>query len=190
MDGNLESAEKLLESALWAIGGPGDEMMEALDALPAPIYLTDATGHITHYNKACLPFAGRTPEAGRDRWCVTWKLFSTDGTPMPHDECPMAVALNEGRELRGGEAIAERPDGTRVRFVPFPTPLYHDDGSLAGAVNLLIDVTDRRRADDLREQAARCRRLSSSALDRRTLDALTSMASEYEDEAERLGRLN
>jgi hypothetical protein len=42
--------------------------------------------------------------------------------------------------------------------------------------------------DALREQAARCRRLTSSVLDRRTYDALTSMAAEYEAEAERLGQ--
>jgi PAS domain S-box-containing protein len=165
-------------------------MAAALDALPAAIYLTDAQGHVTHYNRACIALAGRTPEPGRDRWCVSWKLFSTDGNYLPHEACPMAVAIKERREVRGVEAWAERPDGSRVRFVPFPTPIYHDDGSLAGAVNMLIDVTDRRRAEDLREQAARCRRLSNSVLDRQTLDALGSMACEYEEEAGRLERAN
>ncbi len=177
-------------AALAAVEGPGDRMIEALDALPAAIYVTDAQGCITHYNRACVPLAGRTPEPGRDHWCVTWKLFTTDGDPLPHDACPMAVAILERRAVRGAEAFAERPDGTRVRFVPFPTPLYRDDGSLAGAINMLIDVTDRRRADDLRDQAARCRRLTSSVLDRRTFEALSTMADEYEEEAARLGRLN
>lgn len=190
LDGSLESAEILLGAALAAVGGPCERVIEALDALPAAIYVTDAEGRVTHYNRACLAFAGRTPEPGRDRWCVTWKLYTVDGEPLPHDACPMAVAIHERREVRGVEAFAERPDGTRVRFVPFPTPLYNDDGSLAGAVNLLIDITDRHRADDLRQQAARCRRLTSSVLDPRTFEALTSMASEYEAEAERLGRAN
>lgn len=44
------------------------------------------------------------------------------------------------------------------------------------------------RAEALRAQAARCRRLSSTALDPRTLESLNAMASEYEEEAERLGR--
>jgi hypothetical protein len=47
----------------------------------------------------------------------------TDGTPLPHDQCPMAIALKENRPVRGVEAVAERPDGTRVPFIPFPTPL-------------------------------------------------------------------
>ena len=47
-----------------------------------------------------------------------------DGTPLPHDQCPMAQSLKEGRPIRGAEAIAERPDGTRRWFTPYPTPLY------------------------------------------------------------------
>jgi PAS domain S-box-containing protein len=186
----LDSAESQLKSALRAIEGPDETMMEALDALPAAIYITDALGHVTHYNRACVALAGRTPRPGRDRWCVTWKLFTADGDYLPHDRCPLALAIKQGREMRGVEAWAERPDGSRVRVQPFPTLLYNDDGSLAGAVNLLIDVTDRRRAEDLRAQAARCRRLSDSVLDRRTLDTLAAMVSEYEEEAGRLERLN
>ena len=186
----LESSEILLKAALAAARGPSDAMVEALDALPAAIYLTDAEGSVTHYNRACVSLAGRVPEPGADRWCVTWKLFTTDGDFLPHDACAMAVAIKERREIRGAEAYAERPDGTRVRFQPFPTPLFNHNGSLAGAINMLIDVSDLRRADDLRTQAARCRRLINSVLDRQTIAALTSMAGEYDEEADRIRRLH
>src|SRR6185312_10525181 len=86
---------------------------EMIDTLPAAIYTTDAEGRLTHFNPAAVKLSGRTPELGTDQWCVTWKLFWPDGTAMRHDECPMAVALKEGRILDGVEAIAERPDGTR-----------------------------------------------------------------------------
>ena len=43
--------------------------------------------------------------------------------------------------------MAERRDGTFVHFVPYPTPLYDASGTLIGAVNMLIDITDRKRAD-------------------------------------------
>src|SRR5688572_5675280 len=89
---------------------------QMIDALPTAIYTTDARGRITHFNPACVEFSGRTPAIGSDHWCVTWKLFYPDGRPMPHDECPMAIALKEGRTVRGAEAIAQRPDGTRIWF--------------------------------------------------------------------------
>ena len=122
-------------------------MAELLEALPAAVYTTDAEGRVTFYNRAAAELAGREPQIGSDEWCVTWKLFWPDGTAMTHDSCPMAVALREGRPLRGMEAIAERPDGTRVPFVPYPTPFYDKDGKLAGAINMLVDITDRKKAE-------------------------------------------
>jgi PAS domain S-box-containing protein len=92
-------------------------LRDLLEALPAAVYTTDASGRITFYNKAAIEMAGRTPQLG-DEWCVTWRLFNPDGTPLPHDQCPMAVALKEDRVVRGVEAVAERPDGTRVPLIP------------------------------------------------------------------------
>lgn len=119
-----------------------DRFAAALEQVPAAAYRTDRDGTVTHFNRACVPFAGRRPVARRDRWCVTWKLYKEDGTFLPHDECPMAVALRENREVRGARAVAERPDGGRVPFAPYPTPLRDAKGRLIGAVNLLIDLSE------------------------------------------------
>ena len=122
-------------------------LRDLLEFLPAAIYTTDAEGRITFFNEAAIRLAGREPTLGSDWWCVTWKLYWPDGTPMPHDQCPMAIALRENRAVRGGEAIAERPDGTRVPFIPYPTPLRDADGALIGAINMLVDITDRKEAE-------------------------------------------
>src|ERR1051326_7419599 len=118
-----------------------------IDALPAAIYTTDCNGKITHFNPACIEFAGRTPQLGSDYWCITWKLFHPDGRPMPHDQCPMAITLRERRPVRGAEGIAERPDGTRLWFMPHPTPLFDDTGELIGGINMLVDITERKAAE-------------------------------------------
>jgi PAS domain S-box-containing protein len=123
-------------------------LQELLAAIPAAIYTTDARGKITYYNQAAVELAGRTPTIGSDEWCVTWKLFNPDGTPMPHDQCPMAVALREGRAIRNAEAIAERPDGTCVPFIPYPTPLRDVSGRVVGAINMLADISERRQAEN------------------------------------------
>lgn len=120
---------------------------ELLEALPAAIYTTDAEGRITFFNQAAVELAGSTPELGSDKWCVTWRLFEPDGTAMPHDRCPMAVALKDGRAVRGAEAVAERPDGSRVPFIPYPTPLYDASGTMVGAVNMLVDISERKEAE-------------------------------------------
>ncbi|HZB93761.1 MAG TPA: PAS domain S-box protein [Stellaceae bacterium] len=133
---------------------------ELLEALPAAIYTTDAEGRITFYNRAAAELAGRQPRLGSDQWCVTWRLAWPDGTPMAHEECPMAVTLKENREVRGVEALAERPDGTRVPFVPYPTPLRDQSGAVIGAVNMLVDVSAQKRTE------AELRRLNESLEER------------------------
>ncbi len=127
---------------------------ELLQALPAAVYTTDAEGHINFYNQAAVELAGRKPALG-DMWCVTWKLYNPDGTFLPHDQCPMAVALKEQRPVRGAEAVAERPDGTRVPFIPFPTPLRDDGGRVIGAVNMLVDISERRQSETAQQMLIR-----------------------------------
>ena len=134
----LDSLERLRESE--------HRLDQLLQALPAAVYTTDAEGRVTYFNDAAAEFAGRQPQVG-DMWCVTWRLFHPDGRPMPHEECPMAVALKENRPVYGEEAIAERPDGTRRWFAPYPTPLRNSAGELIGAVNMLVDITERKEAE-------------------------------------------
>lgn len=132
---------------------PGD-FENVLRALPEAVYTTDAAGHITFYNEAAAELWGVRPELGRSEFCGSWKLYWPDGTPLPHNECPMAIALREQRPNRGYEAIAERPDGTRVRFLAAPTPLFDATGRMTGAVNMLVDVTDRHRIEDAAQMLA------------------------------------
>jgi PAS domain S-box-containing protein len=123
------------------------QLREILDALPVALYTTDAEGRITYYNEAAVEISGRRPVLGDDKWCVTWKLLQPDGSPLAHDECPMAVALKEQRPVRGAEAVAERPDGQRVPFIPYPTPLFDATGQMVGAVNVLVDISHRKDAE-------------------------------------------
>ncbi len=122
-------------------------LQDLLAAIPAAIYTTDAAGKITYFNEAAVTMAGRRPVIGTDEWCVTWKLYNPDGTPLPHDQCPMAVALKRGEAVRGVEAVAERPDGTRVPFIPYPTPLRDSSGRIVGAINMLVDISERKQAE-------------------------------------------
>jgi len=121
------------------------QLQDLIAAVPAAIYTTDAEGKITYFNQAAVELTGRTPTIGSDEWCVTWKLYHPDGRPLQHDQSPMAIALKEGRAIRNAEIVAERPDGTRVPIIPYPTPLRDGAGNIIGAINLLVDVSERNR---------------------------------------------
>ena len=124
-----------------------DRLRALIEALPAAVYTTDADGLITMFNQAAVDLAGRVPRIGKDRWCVYARLYSRDGTPLPHDQWPMAVALRRGLPVRGEELIAERPDGSRITFIPFPTPLRDASGKLLGGVDMLVDISERKEAE-------------------------------------------
>ena len=120
---------------------------ELIQALPAAVYTTDERGRITLYNQAAVTLWGRDPEVGKDLWCEPWKIFRPDGTPLPLDECPMAVTLREGRAIRGEEIVIERPDGTRRHVLPHPEPMRNVQGVVIGTINMLVDITDRKQAE-------------------------------------------
>jgi PAS domain S-box-containing protein len=142
----------------------GNDYRSFLEALGVAVYTTDAAGSITYFNEAAAELWGRRPELGEE-WCGSFKLFWSDGSPMAHGDCPMAIALKEGRSVRGFTAIAERPDGSRIDFQPYPTPLYDRKGRLIGAVNVLVDITERRRMEDDLRSTAQALALSNGVKD-------------------------
>lgn len=145
---------------------------QIFEKLRAPLYTTDADGWLTGYNAAAAALWGREPKIGEDRWCGSWQLFRSDGTAMPHDECPAAVALRTGEQVEANEAVAQRPDGSRYSFAVQPTLLHDDAGNAIGAVNLLIDLTDRDAADVAAYRLAAIVESSEDAIISKTLEGV------------------
>jgi len=112
-----------------ALDGESEKRLhDLLNSLPAAVYTTDADGRITFYNETDAALWGRRPTLNIDMWCGSWRMHWPDGTRLPHDQCPMAVVLKEGRAIPGQEAVIERPDGTRMPFMAFLSPLRDATG--------------------------------------------------------------
>lgn len=158
-----------LKSAEQAFDEQQSRFHQVLDALPVAVYTTDAKGTITYYNQAAAALAGREPKIGQDEWCVTFRLFTPEGEELPHDQCPMAIALKENRPVRDVEAVGQRPDGSFFPFMPFPTPLRNERGELTGAVNMLLDLTDRKRGEDAAQHLSAVVESSFDAIISKTL---------------------
>jgi signal transduction histidine kinase len=125
----------------------GADLEVLLNALGVAVYTIDATGAITFFNEAAVAFWGRRPEPG-EAWTGAWRLYRMDGQLMAHEEDPIATALAEDKAMSGAEAELERPDGSRGSFISYPAPLHDSSGALIGAINVLLDVTERRRAEE------------------------------------------
>ena len=151
---------------------PDRHFRQILEAIPAAIYATDAEGRLTYFNDAAVALWGRRPMLGEDWWCGSWRLFWPDGSEMRHDECPMAITLRTGKPVRGVEAMAARPDGTRYPFVPYPTPIHDEKGRLVGAVNLLIDISDRKLSEMATQRLAAIVESSDDAIISKDLNGI------------------
>ncbi|HEY9235412.1 MULTISPECIES: sensor histidine kinase [Phenylobacterium] len=122
-----------------------------VEAAPIALCQTDADGVLLGFNPAAVELWGREPRIGKDRWCGAYKLYEPDGAPMPLDRSPIAMALKERRQISAAEVIFERPDGGKGAFLAYSTPLFSPGGELAGAINIMIDITERKRAEDLQK---------------------------------------
>ncbi|MBV8214875.1 MAG: PAS domain S-box protein, partial [Verrucomicrobia bacterium] len=102
---------------------------------------------------------GRAPKLRdpNDRFCGSFRLHFADGQPMSHDQCWMALALRGDRDYTGCEIIVERPDGERLNVSASASPIHDESGKLIGAVNVLFDITERKRAEEVLKETHRAR---------------------------------
>jgi len=138
----------LVLSALFAERrGREDSFRQLLDALPAAVYTTDKTGRITYCNQAAVDLWGVKPTLGKDNCLELCRLAYPDGTPMPLDDRPTQICLQQGRAVVGRDALLERPDGNRIPVIPCPAPLLNEQGAVVGVVSMKLDIRERNRAE-------------------------------------------
>lgn len=127
-----------------------------LDKLPAAAYTCDSQGLITYFNRRAEEVWGRAPKLNDpvDRFCGAQRLYSADRVPVAHDRCWMALALS-GKEYNGYEVMIERPDGSMITALAHASPIFDDNGRVLGAVNIVVDISERRRAEELLKEADR-----------------------------------
>jgi len=144
IDGILVFAYDITEQVLAqnTIRESEQKYRRLMSGLPIAIYTCNKEGYIQLYNDAAAKLWGRNPELGKEMWCGSWKIFATDGSLMPLDECPMAVALKEDRIIHT-ELIVERQDGSRCSIIPYPQTIHDAHGEIIGAINTLVDITER-----------------------------------------------
>ena len=132
-----------------------------LEAIPAAVYLCAADGVIVRFNRRAAELWGRAPKAGDTdaRFCGSYRLYTVDGSLLPHARTPMAAALRTGQPQRDKEVVIERPDGSRIVASVHIEPLKDRAGRVQGAINCFQDITERKRVEEaferrLEEQAA------------------------------------
>lgn len=145
---------------------------ELLNKLPFAIYTCNADGYIESFNDAAVELWGRSPEIGKDLWCGSWKLVNDDGTYRELTAYPMARTLSERTKIEPEEILIERPDGTRRYLIAHPEPIFNSSGSLIGAVNTLVDITEQKNSEEKHAMLAAIIESSVDAIISKTLKGI------------------
>jgi PAS domain S-box-containing protein len=118
---------------------------------PVGVYSCDDSGVIENFNRRAVELWGREPALGHTdaRFCGSYKLFRSDSSLMPHEQCPMAEVLSgKISEARDTEMLIERPDGSRITVVVNIRSLKNQRGEITGAINCFYEKHARYRAVD------------------------------------------
>jgi two-component sensor histidine kinase len=138
------------------------------DVLPVAVYVCAQDGLVLRYNRRAAELWGRSPKLGDpgERFCGSYGMFRPDGSPVPHDQCPMAEVLRTGISVHDQEVHIERPDGARGIALVNIEAVKDDDGNIVGAVNCFHDITERKQSEEYAK-------ILSRELDHRAKNLLT-----------------
>ena len=120
-----------------------EEFQVLFDLCPIATYVIDAAGVIVKFNDHATRLWGREPVLGDtdEKFCGSHQMHLLDGTPLSHDECPMAQVVRGVIEMAIDEqVVVERPDGSRVTVIVNIRPLRDSRGEIVGAINCFYEL--------------------------------------------------
>jgi diguanylate cyclase (GGDEF)-like protein/PAS domain S-box-containing protein len=131
-----------------------------LDSVPEAVYGIDMEGKCTFCNPACLRLLGYQEPAdlhGKNMHDVMHHTRE-DGTPYPVEECHIYEAFRRGHGTHIDDEVIWRRDGTSFPAEYWSHPI-HRDGRPIGTVVTFVNITARKRAEEVVRESERRYRL-------------------------------
>ena len=129
------------------------QMEMLLESTGQGIYGIDLQGNCTFVNRAACELIGYRPEEVLGR--KTHDLIhhhKPDGSVYPIEECPLYRAFKRGEGCSLDSELIWRRDGTPVPVEYSSFPIL-EGGVITGAVVTLVDITERKRAEEKLRQS-------------------------------------
>ena len=104
------------------------------------------------------------------------RILSPEGKALNPDEMPMQIAAATNREVRDSEFIVENSLGQRTYLQGNASPLRTDSGECRGSIGAFQDVTERKKAEEIKRAQAieRARREAMESIHNLQVASLTA----------------
>jgi two-component system CheB/CheR fusion protein len=134
---------------------------DLIGAIPAGVVACDAAGTVVFHNACADDLCGGPP--GEAPACWGPEACAETGHRLENFTAPLREVLAGGESVVDRELSIERPDGSRIDVLLNITPLRDHAGGIAGAVNIVQDITARKRVEqELRVSEQRFRTLANT----------------------------
>jgi PAS domain S-box-containing protein len=128
-------------------------MQSVMQTSPVGITVVDKKGQITFFNAFARKLFGLTEEsADRSYNSAAWHITDYEGNSFPEEQLPFNLVKSTGQAVFGVRHAVERPDGHRILLSINAAPLLDKSGRFDGMVAVAEDVTERVKAEAVRER--------------------------------------
>jgi signal transduction histidine kinase len=128
---------------------------QVLQQMPIAVVLAQAPGgNLVFGNRACeLLFKHPVNYSHNYEEYRKWKLFDSEGVPVPPEQFPLLLSIEKGEFIADKEMMIERGDGTRAMVNVNASPIIDADGNVIAGVGTMFDITERKRVKDALRKA-------------------------------------
>jgi PAS domain S-box-containing protein len=142
---------------LATIEAERSRLAAVLDQLPAGVLIAEAPGgRLLLGNRALESVLGHPfrPSSTLADYESAHQMYTAENERLSDEAWPMARALRTGETRQAEPLQVRRPDGTTAHVLGSSAPVRDRDGHIVAGVVTLVDVTERRRAEEAAREAA------------------------------------
>lgn len=147
----IDHGVKAIKSSQAALMESEKRLGGILETSPCGILLFDREGVVGYANLATSNLLGekRSDLIGKRFKEIGWEIATAEGTPIPWADLSAGAVLTEGRSIYDLECTVRTPHRDRVNMSFNSAPLFDGAGNIDGMVVAFIDITERKRAQEL-----------------------------------------